>query len=33
MVTAFDVPADKLIPKIAEELKKVESIAPPDWAA
>lgn len=33
MVTAFDVPADKLIPKIAEELKKVETIAPPDWAA
>lgn len=33
MVTAFDVPADKLIPKIADELKKVESIAPPDWAA
>jgi small subunit ribosomal protein S19e len=32
MVTAFDVPADKLIPKLAEELKKVETIAPPDWA-
>jgi small subunit ribosomal protein S19e len=33
MATAFDVPADKLIPKIADELKKVETIAPPDWAA
>jgi small subunit ribosomal protein S19e len=33
MATAFDVPADKLIPKLCEELKKVETIAPPDWAA
>ena len=33
MATAFDVPADKLIPKLAEELKKLETIAPPDWAA
>jgi len=33
MATAFDVPAEKLIPKIADELKKVETIAPPDWAA
>ncbi len=33
MATAFDVPADKLIPKLAEELKKVETIAAPDWAA
>ena len=33
MATAFDVPAEKLIPKLAEELKKVETIAPPDWAA
>jgi len=32
MATAFDVPADKLIPKLAEELKKIETIAPPDWA-
>jgi small subunit ribosomal protein S19e len=31
MATAFDVPADKLIPKLAEELKKIETIAPPDW--
>ena len=33
MATAFDVPAEKLIPKLADELKKVETIAPPDWAA
>jgi len=33
MATAFDVPADRLIPRIAEELKKIETIAPPDWAA
>jgi small subunit ribosomal protein S19e len=33
MATAFDVPADKLIPKLAEELKKLETIVPPDWAA
>jgi small subunit ribosomal protein S19e len=33
MATAFDVPAEKLIPKLAEELKKVETISPPDWAA
>jgi len=32
MATAYDVPAAKLIPKIAEELKKIETIAPPDWA-
>ena len=32
MATAYDVPADKLIPKIAEELKKIATIAPPDWA-
>jgi len=32
MATAFDVPADKLIPKLAEELKKMETIVPPDWA-
>jgi small subunit ribosomal protein S19e len=33
MATAYDVPAEKLIPKIADELKKIETIAPPDWAA
>jgi small subunit ribosomal protein S19e len=32
MATAFDVPANKLIPKMAEELKKLETIKPPEWA-
>lgn len=32
MATAYDVPADKLIRKLAEELKKMETIAPPEWA-
>jgi len=32
MATAFDVPADKLIPKIAAELKNIETIKAPDWA-
>lgn len=32
MATAYDVPANKLIRKLAEELKKMETIAPPDWA-
>lgn len=31
MATAFDVPADKLIPRLAEELKKIETIKPPEW--
>ncbi len=33
MATAFDVPAEKLIPKLAEELRKMESVKAPDWAA
>jgi small subunit ribosomal protein S19e len=33
MATAYDVPAEKLIPRIAEELKKMETIKPPEWAA
>jgi small subunit ribosomal protein S19e len=33
MATAYDVPAEKLIPKIADELKKIDTIAPPEWAA
>ena len=33
MATAFDVPAEKLIPKLAEELRKMETIAQPEWAA
>lgn len=32
MATAFDVPANKLIPKMAEELKKLETVKPPEWA-
>ncbi len=32
MVTAYDVPADKLISKAAEELKKNEAIQAPAWA-
>jgi len=32
MTTAFDVPADKLIDRVAEELKKNKSISPPEWA-
>lgn len=32
MTTAYDVPADKLIASIAEELKKIDSIKPPEWA-
>jgi small subunit ribosomal protein S19e len=33
MATAYDVPAEKLIPRIAEELKKIDSIVPPEWAS
>jgi len=32
MATAFDVPANRLIPRLAEELKKIETIKPPEWA-
>lgn len=32
MSTVYDVPADRLIPTIAEELKKAKEITPPDWA-
>jgi small subunit ribosomal protein S19e len=33
MATAYDVPAEKLIPKIAEELRKMDTIKAPEWAA
>ncbi|HIH00497.1 TPA: 40S ribosomal protein S19, partial [Thermoplasmata archaeon] len=33
MATAYDVPAEKLIPRIAEELKKIDTIKAPEWAA
>ena len=32
MTTAYDVPAEKLIDKLANELKANDSISPPDWA-
>ncbi|MDD4307953.1 MAG: 30S ribosomal protein S19e [Thermoplasmata archaeon] len=32
MTTAYDVPAEKLIASIAEELKKKEDIQPPEWS-
>ena len=32
MVTIYDVDSGKLIEKLAEELKKVESIVAPEWA-
>ncbi len=32
MTTAYDVPADKLISSIAEELKKNDAIKPPEWS-
>jgi len=32
MTTVFDVPAEKLINKVAKELKKNKAFSPPDWA-
>ena len=32
MATAYDVPAGKLLPPLAEELRKIEAIKPPEWA-
>ena len=32
MVTVYDVPADRLIKELAEELKKNDKIVPPPWA-
>ena len=32
MPTAYDVPSDKLIERIKEELKKETEIKPPEWA-
>jgi small subunit ribosomal protein S19e len=29
--TVYDVPADQLIPRIAEELKKAKEVTPPEW--
>jgi small subunit ribosomal protein S19e len=33
MTTVYDVPADHIIRKVAEELKKKKEIVPPAWAA
>jgi small subunit ribosomal protein S19e len=33
MTTIYDIPAELLIPKLAEELKKKKEIQPPAWAA
>ena len=33
MTTVYDVPADHIIRKVAEELKKRQEIKPPAWAA
>lgn len=33
MTTAYDVPADKLIASIADELKKLDAIKAPEWSA
>ncbi|MDD1715747.1 MAG: 30S ribosomal protein S19e [Methanolinea sp.] len=33
MTTVYDVPADRFIRGLAEELKKRPEITPPDWAA
>lgn len=32
MTTAYDVPADRLIASLAEEMKKREAITPPEWS-
>ena len=32
MATAYDVPADKLIPRLAQELGKIDALKPPAWA-
>ncbi|UCE81020.1 MAG: 30S ribosomal protein S19e [Methanobacteriota archaeon] len=32
MATAYDVPAAKMVPRLAEELRKLDTIKPPEWA-
>ena len=32
MTTVYDVPADKLIEKLKEELKAMKELTPPEWA-
>ncbi|MGC9435462.1 MAG: 30S ribosomal protein S19e [Methanomicrobiales archaeon] len=33
MTTVYDIPADIFIRQVADELKSVEAVHPPDWAA
>ncbi|MFA6224924.1 MAG: 30S ribosomal protein S19e [Methanoregula sp.] len=33
MTTVYDVPADHIIRRVAEELKKRKEVVPPEWAA
>jgi small subunit ribosomal protein S19e len=33
MTTAYDVPAERLISKVAEQFKKENKVQPPDWSA
>lgn len=33
MTTAFDVPADRLIAKVADQFKKEGKVQPPEWSA
>ena len=33
MPTVYDVPADRLIPKLADHLKRISQVQPPVWAA
>ncbi|XGI82897.1 30S ribosomal protein S19e [Halorutilales archaeon Cl-col2-1] len=32
MVTLYDVPGDKMVSRVAEELKDVDEVEPPEWA-
>ncbi|HUV62171.1 MAG TPA: 30S ribosomal protein S19e [Thermoplasmata archaeon] len=32
MATAYDIPAEKLVPRLAEELKKLDTVKAPEWA-
>ena len=32
MVTVYDIPAEKLIAKLAVKLREIETIKPPEWA-
>ncbi|NYT05091.1 MAG: 30S ribosomal protein S19e [Methanomicrobiales archaeon] len=32
MTTVYDIPSDVFIKKVAEELQKLDTVSPPDWA-